>query len=194
MTRRPALGWPTAVVVTLLLAFSQVALGQPTYPMPGGALGSDTGDSSSVYTGLAISPHANLFTGVASTKVGIELPPGRGRATPKVELTYSSSRGSSAYGYGWDLPLTRISRSTQQGVPRYDETDTFVLEMNGGSMELVPVAGSKLFVAKVEGAFLRIGFERSENRWKVIDRSGTTFRFGLTETGRRALVGHGFRG
>jgi RHS repeat-associated protein len=178
------LGRAALAVVVLFLALAASARAQPTYSLPGGAPGSDTGDGSGPFSGLAAIPQANLFTGAAATSIAIEVPPGRGRATPRLELIYSSQRGAGPYGYGWDLPLARIVRSTRQGVPRYDATDTFVLETASGASELVRVGTSRRFQAEVEAAFLRIGFDDSANTWKLIDKSGTEFHFGLTQAAR----------
>jgi hypothetical protein len=148
------------------------------FPTPGGAAGSTTGDAGRPFTGLAETPRAATFTGAAVTTVPIELPPGRAGATPRLQLQYSSSEGPGPYGYGWSLPLARVARSTKHGVPRYDASDTFVLETNGGSLDLVPVPGTKRYVAKIESGFLRIGFDPARNQWKVIDKSGTVMTFG----------------
>ncbi len=167
-----------------VFALTTSALAQPTYPLPGGAPGSDTGDGSGPFSGLASIPHANLFTGTAATSIRIEVPPGRGRATPRLELVYSSLRGAGPYGHGWELPLARIVRSTRSGIPHYDASDTFVLETTSGASELERVGTSQRFRAKVESGFLRVGFDESANTWKVIDKSGTEFRFGPSVAAR----------
>ncbi|MFN2428014.1 MAG: SpvB/TcaC N-terminal domain-containing protein, partial [Candidatus Binatia bacterium] len=158
--------------------------------IPGHAPGSQTGDTGGAYTGLASSPEANLFTGVAQTSIPIEVPPGRLGLAPVLALAYSSNAGASAYGHGWTLALPRIHRSTKRGVPRYDDTDTYVLEMPGSIVELEPVPGSVgNYRAEIESAFLRIAFNAGDNHWRVIDKLGVTFDFGLvaaTRTGRGA--------
>ncbi|MFN2375420.1 MAG: SpvB/TcaC N-terminal domain-containing protein, partial [Candidatus Binatia bacterium] len=180
-----------SVLLALLLAmqafFAPHSMGQA---VPGNAPGSQTGDSGGAFTGLASAPEANLFTGVAQTTIPIEVPPGRLGLAPTLALTYSSSGGAGAYGNGWNLPLPRIHRSTREGVPRYDDSDRFVLEMPGAMVELEPVPGSTHgFRAEIESAFLRVGFDQGGNSWTVIDKLGVTFRFGSraqARTGRGA--------
>jgi len=67
--------------------------------------GSQTGDGSTTFTGLAQAPEANLFAGTAGTSIPIQVPPGRKNLTPQLALGYNSNGGPSPYGYGWDLPL-----------------------------------------------------------------------------------------
>jgi RHS repeat-associated protein len=152
---------------------------------PGNAPGSQTGDTGAAYTGLASVPEANLFTGIAQTSIPIEVPPGRLGLAPVLALAYSSNAGPGSYGHGWSMPLPRVHRSLRRGVPRYDETDTFVLEMPGALVDLEPVPGSANgYRAEIESGFFRIGFDRSNNSWKVIDKLGVTFTFGTASSSR----------
>lgn len=172
-------------VVGLLAVFPVAAQAQA---IPGTPTGSQTGDGGGAFTGLASSPEANLFTGVAQTSIPIGVPPGRLGLAPVLALSYSSSSGPSHYGHGWALPIARIHRSTRDGVPDFAPTDTFVLEMPGVVVELEPIPGSPSgYRAQTESAFLRIGFDDNGNSWKVIDKLGVTFLFGRsssTRTGR----------
>ena len=173
------------VLAAALLLAPGLSLAQA---VPGNAPGSQTGDGGGSYAGLAASPEANLFTGTAQTSIPIVVPPGRLGLAPVLALSYSSTAGASAYGYGWDLALPRIHRSTKKGVPRYDDGDVFVLEMPGGAVELERIPGSpRGFRARVESAFLRVGFHETDNAWRVIDKLGMTFVFGgssVTRSGR----------
>lgn len=174
-----------AALVVLACLQSPLASGVHAQGLPGTAPGSQTGDSGGAYTGLASSPEANLFTGVAQTSIPIEVPPGRLGLAPVLALTYSSTAGPSHYGYGWSLPLPRVHRSTKRGVPRYDDSDRFVLEMPGAMVELERIPGSAYgFRAEIESSFLRIGFHDDDNFWKVIDKLGVTFVFGSTADAR----------
>jgi hypothetical protein len=123
----PAFLSRVAIPALLLVATSTIAARATGFPTPGGAAGSTTGDSARPFTGLAETPRAAAFTGAAVTSIPFELPPGRAGSTPRLQLQYSSGEGAGPYGYGWTLPIARVVRSTKNGVPRYDGSDTFVL-------------------------------------------------------------------
>jgi RHS repeat-associated protein len=151
------------------------------------APGSNTGDGSGPFTGLAQAPEANLFVGAASTSIPIELPPGRKGMTPRLALTYNSSAGPSPYGYGWDLPLGRIQRSTKHGVlPCSDSPllDDFVVLLPDATVECTLDRATGVCVPAVEESFLRIQFVASDNHWEVWDRSGTRYAFGENQASR----------
>lgn len=173
--------------VFLLIEGAAPAFAAPYLPALGGAAGADSGDSASKFTGLSVAPHADLFSGAVTTRIAIEVPPGRLAATPRLALQYSSHAGASPYGHGWSLPIPRISRSTRHGVPRYDDSDTFVLAIDETTADLEAIAGTPRYRSKKESTFLRIGFDRAANRWRVVDKSGTTFIFGNTMDARLGL-------
>ena len=135
---------------------------------------------SPTFTGLASAPEANLFAGGATTSIPIEVPPGRGKITPRLALGYSSGAGPSPYGYGWDLRLGRIQRSTKQGVlscaTAYRSGD-FVLVLPQESVEFHEDETGE-YAARFEESFLRIRFLPSSNSWEVWDRGGLLYRFG----------------
>jgi len=93
--------------------------------------------------GSAETPLPDLFTGTFSHTIPIELPEGRQEMTPSLDLLYRSSGGQSIVGYGWELTIPSIQRSTKNGVPSYDDAeDLFVFNYNGQNSELVSVSSS----------------------------------------------------
>jgi RHS repeat-associated protein len=154
----------------------------------GSSLGDREGEGSTAFTGLAQAPEANLFTGSLTTGIPLELPLGRGGMTPQLTLQYSSGAGPGAFGFGWDLPLGRIERSSTWGVPRCSgaHTDDFVLVLPSGAAELVrESATSPYFRPKVEEAWVRAEL-RPDNSWRLVDRSGRTYTFGDVDAARVA--------
>ncbi len=89
--------------------------------------------------GIGESFKPNLFSGTGKFTVPIGLSPGRSGFTPTLQVQYDSGAGNGVFGLGWDLSIPRVTRKTEKGLPRYDDTDTFLLS---GAEDLVPVDGS----------------------------------------------------
>jgi RHS repeat-associated protein len=152
------------------------------------SLGDRGGEGTTPFTGLAQAPEANLFTGALTTRIPIEIPPGRKDMTPRLAFQYSSARGPSPFGYGWELPLGRIERSTKWGPPSCSNghQDEFVAVLpNGGAVELVnDPPGSAFYRPAVEQAFLEAEVDTAANRWTLRDRAGLRYTFGDQFTAR----------
>ena len=77
----------------------------------------------------------NLFSGTGNYSIPLAMSPGRNGFGPKLSLEYSSGNGNGIFGLGWQLAIPRITRKTEKGLPRYDDSDVFVLS---GAEDLVP--------------------------------------------------------
>jgi len=194
--------------VALTVVVLSIAIGGPAgASMPNAGDGSQTGDGSTPFTGLAQAPEANLFIGSATTGLLIQVPPGRRSMTPSLALSYASNGGPSPYGLGWDLPIPRIQRSTKEGallcrakyqdeansnytwVPDVDPLrDEFVATMAGASIECTR-GSSGICVPHVEEAFVRIKYDSSNKTFVAWDKSGTRFAFGESSTATAAETG-----
>ncbi|MDR3430363.1 MAG: SpvB/TcaC N-terminal domain-containing protein [Rouxiella aceris] len=95
----------------------------PSLPKGGGAL---RGMGETLSTGGA--------DGAASLSLPLPISAGRGVA-PELSLVYRSTAGNSPFGMGWQCPLPFICRRTSQGVPYYDDRDSF----QGPSGEVIQV-------------------------------------------------------
>lgn len=152
-----------------------------------GALGTSTGDGSTPFTGLARAPEANLFIGSATTEIPIQVPPGRAGIQPQLALRYSSHAGPSLYGYGWDLPLGHVQRSTRQGAVRCGkEPQTFLIALPEAQVECL-LDGERCWPT-VEESFLRIHYDAAANTWRIWDRSGRRYEFGTDAAAREPAV------
>lgn len=177
---------PNKVLLIVILTAAACAA-TPAAADTATALGDRSGEGSTAFTGLAQAPEANLFTGALGTSIPLELPPGRGPLTPQLGLQYSSTGGPSPFGFGWDLPVGRVERSTAWGAPRCTgaHTDDFVLVLPSGTVQLVrEAAGSNYYRAKVEQDYLRAQRFDSQNYWVVVDRSGLRYTFGNVDAAR----------
>jgi hypothetical protein len=77
----------------------------------------------------------NLFSGTGNHTIPLAISPGRNGMGPKLALEYSSGNGNGLFGLGWQLSIPRITRKTEKGLPKYDDSDVFVLS---GAEDLVP--------------------------------------------------------
>lgn len=86
---------------------------------------------------------ANPVTGSGAMTVPIATSPGRSGFGPQLSLSYDSGAGNGVFGFGWSLSLPNLTRKTDKGLPRYDdsnESDVFILS---GAEDLVPVVKRK---------------------------------------------------
>lgn len=139
----------------------------------------------------------NAFTGTADLSIPIATSPARS-LTPQLSLTYSSGSGNGVFGLGVRLSIPNISRKTEKGIPRYDDTDIFVLsnaeELVPTLTQLVPPAAPAYTVLeyrpRVEGLFARI--ERwtrladGDVHWQVVSKDNITNIYGRNESARIA--------
>ncbi|MFC9436395.1 SpvB/TcaC N-terminal domain-containing protein [Nocardia sp. NPDC057030] len=160
---------------------------------------------------------ANPVTGTGSLTVPISVSPGRGGFGPQLALAYDSGAGNGPFGLGWSLGLPAITRKTDKGLPRYDdsgESDVFILsgaedlapvlvEQQGNWVrEVLPVRtvggiGYRVqrYRPRVEGLFARI--ERWTNltdardiSWRSISRDNVTTWYGRDARSRIADPGN----
>ncbi|MFC5926486.1 SpvB/TcaC N-terminal domain-containing protein [Micromonospora vulcania] len=154
---------------------------------------------------------ADPATGAGSMTVPIASSPGRNGFGPQLALGYDSGAGDGPFGLGWSLGLPAITRRTDTGIPRYDETDVYLLS---GAEDLTPVlkeaddhswvperlsdrrVGAATYAVRryrprVEGLFARI--ERWTNVddaadvfWRSISRDDVTTWYGRTAESRIA--------
>lgn len=130
--------------------------------------------------GLGEAFQVNLNSGSVSESVPLLLPAGTGGQQPQLALRYDSGQGNGPVGIGWSLGVPTIQLQTEKGLPRYDGTDTLLLQ----GAELVPIAADT-WRLKNEGAFVRV--TRSGTGFEVALPSGAIQRFGTTVDARVEL-------
>lgn len=119
----------------------------------------------------------DLYTGKATFNIPIIVTPGRKGIQPNLNLIYQSGGPNTWCGVGWMLDTGSISRSTKKGVPKYDNTDTFVFNYNGSNNELVNIGGNE-HRAKIESAFMKFEYDSATDSWIVTDAAGNKYYFG----------------
>lgn len=161
--------------------------------------------------GIGETVRTDLFRGTVHHRVPIALSPGRGGFGPSLALEYGDAYGNGPFGLGWQLALPRIVRQGEKGLPRYDDSDLFVL---AGTQDLVrclqpivdPDTGASrwvpqdpidrgdhrvhLYRPRVEGLFARIerwvGRGTGETHWRTISRDNVTSLYGRSTSARLA--------
>ena len=132
------------------------------------------------------------FVGSARENYPILVPPARGGLSPKLSLNYNSSGGNGWLGLGWDLSIGFIQRKgVRKGVPKYNDTDVFEINLDGTLNELVHFqdgTGYRDYRLRIEGAYLKIRYYTSTKHWEVWDKSGVKMKFGSSVDSRIGTV------
>ncbi len=154
---------------------------------------------------------AQSFTGAGGFNIPFPVPDARGTA-PAITVSYSSGAGNGIYGVGCNVELDSVVRKTSSGVPRYDETDVFILGSYG---ELVPVCtlqqgtwvpvqqtvtvNSETWIVsqyrpQTAAAFPLVEFwqtpQGTNSYWRVVTDSNVTHVFGQSSNGRICNPAH----
>jgi hypothetical protein len=139
-----------------------------------------------------IEPPTGNSTGLAALQFPLDTPPGRRGVQPALAIAYNSAGRNGWLGVGWDLHLSEIQVDTRFGVPKYNGSETYVLD---GEM-LTPIAppsgapvGGQYFARRVEGTFdwiQRLGNNAAEHTWVVADKNGLKAFYGEASASRLA--------
>jgi RHS repeat-associated protein len=136
-----------------------------------------------------IEPPAASSSGTANLHFPIETPPGRKGIEPNLAIDYNSESRNGWLGVGWDLRMSAIQIDTRFGVPRYDGTETYLLDGQALTPTGVPNGApntGKYFARRVEGRFdwiQRLGDSPNQYTWVITDKNGTKAFYGES-TGR----------
>ncbi|OAL53574.1 SpvB domain-containing protein, partial [Pyrenochaeta sp. DS3sAY3a] len=112
---------------------------------------------------------ANPATGTASLSVPIAASPARSGVGPQLSISYSSGQGNGPFGLGWQLSLPAITRKTDKGLPRYQDSEDSDVFIFSGAEDLVP-----LFKRDSNGQLVKGGTEKP--LYDEIAREGYTIR------------------
>ena len=156
--------------------------------------------------GLGESFQPQLNTGSGSYSVKLEVPKGTGGHQPSLTLSYNTGSSNGCLGLGWSLSgLSAVSRSTDEGVPRYvdgpnskdDDLDGVLdnpqeLDQFAGmdQEELVQLDDGS-FRSENESSFLR--YVRVGAGWEARSKDGTVYEFGKTAAARIEDTGRVFK-
>ena len=155
-----------------------IAVHQLALPQGGGAL-----------TGIGETFQPNEFAGTSSLSIPIATSHSRD-FKPSLSLDYSSGSGNGIFGLGFSLSIPNIARKTSKGIPRYDETDSFILS---GAEDLVPIGKrttqhNEIIISyrpRVDSLFARIeqhiNQQTGTSHWQVVSTENVTNLYGRTQ-------------
>jgi hypothetical protein len=149
-------------------------------------------------TGVSASLQPDLFTGILTGSIPIDVPPGRNGMQPNLMLSYTSSGGNGWLGMGWKLEMSTIERQTRWGVlyqpTTQEELDgkVYSIRFNGVATDLVRDATDPLlYHEKIKGSFLRIKKLSSDGTagWEITDTTEQSINSALRpRRGCKALL------
>ncbi|KAH9206572.1 virulence plasmid 65kDa B protein-domain-containing protein [Leptodontidium sp. 2 PMI_412] len=128
----------------------------------------------------------NACAGTASASVPIRVTAGRDAFQPTLSLSYDSGSGNGAFGMGWQISNSQISRKTSKGLPKYcdygpdSSSDVFLMS---DAEDLVPIMrrdangkvimtdnGPQIFETTRNGYVVRRFAPRIEQHFALIER------------------------
>jgi len=155
-----------------------------------------TGSYSLGSAGSSDTAMPDLFTGVMTYSIPIEVPMGRNGMKPDIVLTYRSNNGNGWMGQGWELEFGAIQRTTKSGV-NYTGDD-YQLKIRGATLDLVNIGNYSTYSeyrVKIENDFFRIRkyavSSLDSNQlpyWEITNKSGVRFLFGQTTNSRQDFL------
>ncbi|MBB6498857.1 Rossmann-like fold-containing protein [Pedobacter cryoconitis] len=176
---------------------ARVTIQQPTLPQGGGAI-----------RGIGDSFQPDFFSGTAGYSIPIGLTSARG-LEPKLALNYNSGAGNSEFGLGFSLTLPKITVNTDQGIPRYQGNDKYILS---GIGELVKISGDKnprnqteagidyivtSYLPRLDDTFSVIeqwmNKENGISFWKILATDNSVSYYGQSTASRIADPDHEYR-
>lgn len=132
-------------------------------------------------------------TGTASASIPVPTSQSREGFQPDLSLSYDSGAGNGLFGFGWHMSMPSVVRKTDQGLPRYNDTEESDTYTIAGAEDLVPLLtrdscgkwssevhirrgkDKSLFEVTLYRPRIEFGFSRIE-RWTAIDSQKTHWR------------------
>jgi RHS repeat-associated protein len=133
----------------------------------------------------------NPANGQARYSIPIVVPPAARSFGPSLSLSYDSGAGVSELGVGWRLGgVPSVRRRTEDGLPRFDDTDSFEVVGIGIPSELLEVEPGIYRPRYEDGSFVRA--ERQGEQWEIRTKAGQVLSFGgadaaVAEAGKVAV-------
>lgn len=142
--------------------------------------------------GLGESFSPNIATGTGNYSVPIQVAPSP--LAPSLSLVYTGGKGKGPLGMSFRLPVLNIYRTTDKGLPNFDEKDGFAVEGPSLNDELVLVNRDLgYYRLKNEGAFALFERVALSDAWIVHLASGQKVYLGESEGSRQTANGRAYK-
>ena len=126
--------------------------------------------------------HADAFTGTATFGIPFPLPAARA-LTPSLGAHYSSSAGNGLLGCGFNLSEAAIERKTSRGIPKYKDSDVFLL---GGKELVLKDHETTIYLERHQRNFPFIQYNTQQESWTVISGDNVKYTYGKQVSSRIA--------
>lgn len=137
--------------------------------------------------GLADDPSVSEFTGQASYRVPLKLPQTSRGFAPQISLDYHGELGNGPLGIGWQVGVAFMRRSTIEGVPHYDASDTLELAgVNGGGRLVRISAPTAPGEWRIEGQGNQVKVIEKTGGYEVYGPDGTVYSLGTKAASRQS--------
>ena len=121
----------------------------------------------------------SLASGTAGYGIDIALPPAVRGFGPSLSIDYDSGGGASEVGTGWQIgQIPSLRRRVDDGLPRFDETDSWELTGLGMPCDLLEISPGVFRPEQETGAFARVKRAKDGERWEARVKNGFTYSFG----------------
>lgn len=115
-------------------------------------------------------------SGALTYSYPLTIPEGRAGMAPKLSLSYNSQNNDSGwFGYGWNMGIPYIERTSKTGSDKMYSNQAFVSSLHG---ELISSNGVSFEQKIDDGSYAKYTY--SGNTWQMTDRDGITYYFGNT--------------
>ena len=158
------------IILMVFFSFNSIA-NEPSALSPT-ILNLPTGPGSISGLGESFTPLLN--SGTSSQNIPLSVPPGIAGLVPDLSINYSSGYGNSIVGMGRILNMPYIQRQADQGLPEYDDSDTYI-DQNGS--ELVKISENTYRTQFSESFSL---YTKLDSGWQVSLPNGIQLFLGET--------------
>lgn len=138
--------------------------------------------------GINVKLQADTSNGALAMNYPINVPPGRNGLQPDLALNYNSQNNDkdNIFGYGWSVNIPYIERVNKKGTNNLYLDNSFSSSLSGELKGIKIIDGIHgTYGSRVEtGDFMTYEYNQ-DNSWRVKDKLGRIYKFGLNAQSRQ---------